>query len=91
MIRYSSFRVLFFVITLLFLTFTACAKRNIDFSDIAFSKLGNIIKHIASPAHVPSSPSHTIEEDAFPAQSKPSKPTKDWAGTLAEDGSSLSF
>jgi hypothetical protein len=68
MARYSSFRALSFAITLLLLTYAACNKRNIDFSDIAFSKLGSIIKHIASPAHVPSSPSQTIEADVFPAQ-----------------------
>jgi hypothetical protein len=72
MIRYSSFRALSIVITLLLLTFTACAKRNIDFSDVSFSKLSSIIKHIASasPAHAPSSPSHTIEAEAFPILSK---------------------
>jgi hypothetical protein len=72
MIRYSSFRSLS-IVTLLLLTFTVCAKRNIDFSDVSFSKLSSIIKHIASPAypaHAPSSPSHTIEAETFPIDSK---------------------
>jgi hypothetical protein len=75
---YYSFTAFSLMVTLLFLTFAVCTNSNIDFRDIAFSKLDSVIKRIASSAHA-----HThYSPEALPANSRQSKSTKHGEGIL---------